>query len=97
MADRATRSMFTNYKPALKLFHIYHTESLTTEWLRPNYNQVLTSKQAPFHINKDDTLTMGMNAMTNKLHNPNDKIPIKLLNTTYSQFRIECKSKFLRL
>jgi hypothetical protein len=57
MAGRATPSMLTNYKLALMLHNIYNSENQSVEWIQLNLNQVFTSRQTCFHINRHNKLT----------------------------------------
>ena len=95
MAGRATPSMLTNYKLALMLHNIYNSENQSVEWIHLNLNQVFTSRQTCFHINRHNKLTVGMNALSNRLYYINDKIPFELLNKQYESYKIECKRLFL--
>ena len=51
-----------------------------TEWVNLNINQVLTSRQTKFKINKTNASKIGLNALANHLSILNDKIPLPLLN-----------------
>ena len=95
LAKRATPSMFSMYKLALLLHNIYNTDIQSTEWIMLNLNHVFTSRQKCFHINKQNRLNVGMNALSNRLHFLNDKIPFEWLNKSFSSFKIECKRLFL--
>ena len=92
---RATPSMFSTYKLALSLYKIYNADHHCPEWYHLNFNQILTTRQTTFNINRNNTNIVGMNALTNRLHNLNGLIPLVWLNKTYSQYKIECKLKFL--
>jgi site-specific recombinase XerD len=74
---------------------IYNTDIQSTEWIMLNLNQVKTSRQKCFRINKQNKLNVGMNAVSNRLHYLNDKIPLEWLNKPYSSFKIECKRLLL--
>jgi hypothetical protein len=87
--------MFSMYKLALLLYNIYNTDVQSTEWIMLNLNHVFTSRQKCFHINKQNKLNVGMNALSNRLHFLNDKIPFEWLNKSYSLFKIECKRLLL--
>jgi hypothetical protein len=89
MAGRATPSLLTNYKLALMLQNIYNSENQSVEWIQLNLNQVFTSRQTYFHINRQNKLTVGMNALSNRLYFINDKIPFELLNKQYESYKIE--------
>ena len=95
MAKRATPSMFTNYKLALMLHNLYNSDLMSDEWIHLNLNQVFTSRQTMFHINKNNNLNVGMNALSNRLHLINDKIPLEWMNKSYNSFKMSCKNYFL--
>jgi hypothetical protein len=92
MAGRATPSMISNYKLALMLHKIYNCINQSDEWIHLNINQAFTSRQTCFHFNRHNNLTVGMNALSNRLFYINDKIPFELLNTQFESFKIECTS-----
>jgi hypothetical protein len=56
---------------------ICNTDVQSTEWLK--LNQVTPRGQKSFHINEDNNLLVGINALANRLHSINDKIPFKWL------------------
>ena len=95
MARRATPSMLTNYKLALMLYNLYNSVSYSIEWTHLNFEQVFTSRQTCFHINRNNKLIVGMNALSSRLNYINDKIPFDLLNKQYDSFKIDCKRMFL--
>ena len=95
LAGRATPSMITNYKLALMLHVIYNCTNHSDEWTHLNLNQVFTSRQTCFHINRHNNLTVGMNALSSRLYFINDKIPFELLNKSFESYKIECKRLFL--
>ena len=95
MAGRATPSMMTNYKLALMLHKIFNSTNQSDEWIHLNINQVFTSRQTSFHINRQNNLTVGMNALSSRLFFINDKIPLEWLNKQFESYKIECKQLFL--
>jgi hypothetical protein len=95
MAGWATPSMLTNYKLALMLYNIYNSVNQSEEWVNLNFNQVITSRQTCFHINRNNRLIVVMKAISNRLIFLNDKIPLKLLNKGYDSYKVECKLFFL--
>jgi hypothetical protein len=94
LAKRATPSMFTTYKLALMLYNIYNTDIQSTEWIMLNLNQVFTSRQKCFRINKQNKVNVEINALSYRLHSLNDKIPLEWQNKPYSSLDIECKLLF---
>jgi hypothetical protein len=52
MAGRATPKMFCNYKLALLLYKTINEEVTEEDWLSLNFNQIFTSRQSRFRINK---------------------------------------------
>jgi hypothetical protein len=67
LANRATPKMFLNYQLALLLFNMYNSDE-SEEWVHLSLNQVLTSSQASFNINKNNNLLVGMKATSNCLY-----------------------------
>jgi hypothetical protein len=66
---------FTNYKLALMLHKLYNSDVQINEWLHLNLNQIITSPQTSFRINRSNNLNIGMNALANRLLYLNGKIP----------------------
>ena len=94
-AKRATPEMLTNYKLAISLFNLYNSRIQSSEWINMNFQQVFTSRQICFHVNKNNRLNVGMNALSNRLHGLNDKIKLEWLNLTYNAYKVACKKLFL--
>ena len=95
MAKSATPTMLTDYELALMPYNIYNSDVQSTEWIHLNVNQVLTSRQTCFHINKNNNIIVGMNALSNRLHYINDKISLGWLNKSYNTYKITCKQLIL--
>ena len=93
--NRATPEKIMIYKHALMLFKIYNSNDQTTEWVNLNINQVLTSRQTKFKINKTNISKIGLNALANRLSILNDKISLSLLNLGMDSFKIKMKSLLL--
>ena len=77
------------------LHKIYNSTNQSDEWIQLNTNQVFTSRQISFHINRQNNLTVGMNALSSRLSYINDKIHFELLNKQFESYKIECKRLFL--
>ena len=95
IANRATPDMFCTYKLCLLLYKLYNNEYPLEEWTFLNFEQILTSRQTHFKITNNHNLIVGKNAITNRLNFLNDKIPLTWLNKSFTQFKLECKTKFL--
>ena len=96
MNNRATPENQMIYKHALQLHKLYNS-SLTNEveWLMLNDLQVLTSRQTKFVIQKGNNTKVGLNALANRLHIINNKIPLSWLNLSVDTFKVKCKSLLL--
>jgi hypothetical protein len=81
-----------NYKLALLLFNKYNSDNESEEWVQFNLNQVLTSRQTNFQINKNNNLVVGMNPKSNCIYYYNGRILPKWLNKS---FKISCKQLLL--
>ena len=95
ITKRATPCMFSKYKLALQLHKIYNNHTPHEEWVHLNFDQVLSSRQTNFIVNRSSKHTVGMNAMTNRLHSLNNIIPLEWLNYSFLHFKISCKTKLL--
>jgi hypothetical protein len=72
----------------------YNSDQHCPEWYHLNFNQILTTRQTTFNIIRNSYNIVGINALTNRLHNMNGVIPLVWLNKSYSQYKIKCKSRF---
>ena len=95
ITNRATPSMYNEYKCALQLFKLFNDNTPQIEWLHLNFNIVNTPRQHFFEIYQTNQLRIGKNALCNKLHQLNGKIPLAWLNLSFDSFKIKCKNKFL--
>ena len=77
--NRATLEKIMVYWHALMLHKIFNSNDQMTKWVNLNINQVFTSRQTKFKINKTNTSKIGLNALVNHLSILNDKIPLPLL------------------
>ena len=92
---RATPEMYCDYKLALMLHKTYNDCIPESEWLELNCSQTLMSRQKLFHINKTNHHYVGLNNLSNRFHNLNDKIPLESLNKSFKAYKIEMKKKFI--
>ena len=74
--NRATPEKYLIYKHAILLFKLYKDTSNSLEWVALNFNQMLTSCSQLFNILKDNKLKLGLNALANRLHVLNNKLPL---------------------
>ncbi len=96
MSDRATPEMMCNYKLALSLYKTMNNQFPETEWTHLNFNQILTSRQSMFATKRADKSRVGINCLTNRFVHLNNKIPLEWFNKTFNNYKIACKSKFLK-
>jgi hypothetical protein len=71
MTGRATPEMFRKYKLALLFYKTINEELPEQDWLSLNFNQIFTSRQSKFGINKTNRLLVGMNTLHNQFHELN--------------------------
>ena len=96
MNARATPENYMIYKHALQLHKLYNAnEGNDIEWQSLNHFQVLTSRQTKFKIQKGNKSRVGLNALANRLHVLNDKIPLVWLNLSIDTYKIKCKALLL--
>ena len=95
ITKRATPEMYCNYKLSLSLHQTFNHRLPNFEWINLNFEQVTMARQAKFHVNKMNVRTIGMNALCNRFHFLNDKIPLEWLNKSFGADKVECKKLFL--
>ena len=95
ITNRATPSMYSEYKNALQLYKLFNEQVPHTEWCHLNFNVINTSRQQFFEIRQNHNLRIGKNAPCNKLHDLNGKIPLDGLNILFDNYKIKCKNKLL--
>ena len=95
ITNRATPAMYLNYKLSLMLFKVINENIPLDEWTHLNFSQTLTSRQTNFICNKNNVLKVGLNALTNRFHAINNKIPLEWLNLNINSFKVKCKNLFL--
>ena len=95
VTKRATPEMYCNYKLSLLLYKTFNACIPIDEWSQLNFNQTFGTRQVKFHVNLTNNLRVGMNALCNRFHYLNDKIPLDWLNKSFLAYKIECKKKFL--
>ena len=95
ITKRATPSMFNDYKCALQLFKLFNDNYPQNEWLHLNFNIINTPRQMFFEIHQTNHLRIGKNALCNKLHQLNGKVPLEWLNLSFENYKVKCKQKFL--
>ena len=82
---------------ALSLFKLFNSTDYTTEWAALNLNQINTSRQIHFVTGKSNLKRVGLNAIANRYHILNGKIPLNNFNESLDSFKIFCKKKFLTM
>jgi hypothetical protein len=66
ITNRATLSMFCEYKLALQLFKLFNHSTPVPEWTYVNFYQQITTRQVYFNANRNNRLILGMNALCNR-------------------------------
>ena len=97
MYKRAHPENFLLYKHALSLYKLYWTDVPSTEFIALNLNSIFTSRQTKFITSHDNNRRVGLNALANRLHYVNDRVPLIQLNKTFSSYKYFCKNEFLKL
>jgi hypothetical protein len=95
ITNRATPSQILVYKHAILLFKLYNTINSTSDWVKLNFQQTLTSRQVNFNISQTNCYRIGLNLICNRLTVLNNKIPLKWLSLSIESFKLKCKEKFL--
>ena len=95
LTKRATPLQLQIYKLAIFLFNLYNSIKTTSDWVRLNFQQTLTSRQMNFIITQTNNYKIGNNLICNRLSLLNNKIPLKWLTLPLETFKLKCKEKFL--
>ena len=95
ITKRATPEMYLSYKLSLLLYKTFNYCIPLDEWSHLNFKQTFGTRQEKFHVNLNSNLRVGMNALCNRFHFLNDKIPLDWLNKSFLAYKIECNKIFL--
>jgi hypothetical protein len=95
ITNRAIPSQMLLYKHAILLFKPYNTINSTSDWVKLNFQQTLTSRQVNFKILQTNNYKIGINLICNRLTVLNNKIPLKWLSLSIESFKLNCKERFL--
>ena len=95
LTNRATPHMYCEYKSALQIFKLFNENTPENEWIHLNQDIINTTRQQFFEVRLNHRLRVGKNALCNKLHDLNCKIPLDWLNLSVENYKIKCKNKFL--
>ena len=76
ITKRATPMMISEYKCALQLFKTFNECLPINEWVHMNFDQVITSRQTKFQINRSNRTKIGKHSMCNRFYQINGKIPL---------------------
>ena len=95
ITKRATPMMLSDYKCALQLYKTYNHCLPMNEWLHLNIDQVITSRQIRFQINRSSRTRIGRHSMCNRFYQLNGKIPLAWLGKSYNCYKVLCKKLFL--
>ena len=91
---RATPNQFMLYKLAICLFKLYSVE-YNIEFVLLNMKKIWTGRQTYFNSIKSNHFKVGINSLSNRLNELNNKIPLAWLNLSLNSFKIKCKPLFL--
>ena len=93
--NRATPTEFSNYKHALLLHKLIHTEIPTLDWIDLNFQQTFNRRSTTVNFVKTNRFKVGENLMCNRFGVLNGKITHEMLNLGTDSFKVNCKSMFL--
>ena len=93
--NRATPEKVLLYKHALSHYKLFNSTDHNVEWVSLNLNQINTSRQTHFITGKSNLKRVGLNAIANRYHILNGKIPLNNFNKSLNSFKIMCKKEFL--
>ena len=79
---RATPVEFCNYKHALLLYKLIHTELPGLDWIDLNFQQTLGARCKSFNFFKRNNYRVGENLMCNRLSSINGKIDFELIQVS---------------
>ena len=95
LTKRATPQQLSTFKHAILLYKLYNNSMSTLDWVKLNYQQILTSRQTNFMIIQTRNYKIGNNLLCNRLTLLNNKIPLSWLSLPFERFKLNCKEKFL--
>ena len=89
--NRATPEKVLLYKHALSLYKLFNSTDHNVEWVSLNLNQINTSRQTHFITGKSNLKRVGLNAIANRYHILNGKIPLNNFNKSLNSFKMIVK------
>ena len=95
MYNRSTPENFLRYKHALALYKLFWSTESSNEFVALNLNTVLTSRQTKFQTHKSNRRKVGLNALANRLHVINNRVPLSELNKSFASYKVFCKKEFI--
>ena len=93
--NRATPNEFCNYKHALLLHKLIHTEIPSSDWIDMNFQQNFNNRSTKINFFKNNRFKVGENLMCNRFNILNGKIDYDMINLSDDSYKIKCKSLFL--
>jgi hypothetical protein len=87
----ATPAKICNDKLGLQQYKTFNECFPKVERMCLNYNQTNLSHQTKFNKIRNNILHVSMNALTNRFHFLNGKIPVQLSNNSFNKYKIDCK------
>ena len=93
--NRATPNEFCNYKHALLLHKLIHTEIPSSDWIDMNFQQNFNNRSTKINFFKNNRFKVGENLMCNRFDILNGKINYDMINSSNDSYKIKCKSLFL--
>jgi hypothetical protein len=96
LTKRATPQQLSTFKHAILLFKLYNKTMSTSDWVKFNFQQILTSRQTNFMVIQNNNYKIGNNLLCNRLTHLNNKIPLYWFSLPFEKFKLNCKEKFLK-
>ena len=93
--NRATPSEFCNYKHALLLYKIIHTELPMKDWVDLSFQQTLSTRCKSFNFFETNNFKVGNNLICNILCAINGKIDFDQKNESFESYKVKSKLIFI--
>ncbi len=90
LTKRATPQQLSTFKHAIRLFKLYNKTMSTSDWVKLNFQQILTSRQTNFMVIQNNNYKIGNNLLCNRLTH------LFWLSLPFEKFKLNCKERFLK-
>ncbi len=96
LTKRAMPQQLSTFKHAILLFKLYKNTMSTSDWVKLNFQQILTSRQTNFMVVQNNNYKIGNNLLCNRLTHLNNKISLSWLSLPFEKFKLNCKERFFK-